>query len=168
MRFAGRAYRAIDPRWSFGPLSGEGAALRGARFNPRGVSALYLSLDPVGALNEVAQGFAGRVPPVVLCEYELDCDDLVDLREPDLRAAAGTSLEVLACAWKLASPAPSQVLAARLIANGAAGVVVPSFAVAAEPHHANLVLWRWGPDLPHRVNVFDPSGRLPKNQLSWE
>ena len=60
MRFAGRAYRAIDPKWSFGPLSGEGAALRGARFNPPGVPALYLSLDPVTALNEVAQGFAGR------------------------------------------------------------------------------------------------------------
>jgi RES domain-containing protein len=29
------------------------------------------------------------------------------------------------------------------------------------------VLWDWGPDLPHKVTVFDPSGRLPKDQLSW-
>jgi len=32
----------------------------------------------------------------------------------------------------------------------------------------NLVLWRWGPDLPHRISVDDPSGRLPRNQLSWD
>lgn len=25
----------------------------------------------------------------------------------------------------------------------------------------------WGQDLPHKVRVFDPSGRLPKDQLSW-
>jgi RES domain-containing protein len=31
-----------------------------------------------------------------------------------------------------------------------------------------VVLWTWGPDLPHNVNVFDPTGRLPKNQLSWD
>jgi RES domain-containing protein len=29
-------------------------------------------------------------------------------------------------------------------------------------------LWRWNGSLPHKVAVFDPSGRLPKNQLSWD
>jgi RES domain-containing protein len=167
LRFAGRAYRAIDPRWSFGPLSGDGAALRGARFNPPGVPALYLSLDAIGAVNEVAQGFAGRIPPTVLCEYDIDCEDVVDLRDATSQQAAGTSLDVLSCAWKLASPAPSQQLAARLIGEGAAGILVQSFAIGAPPQHANLVLWKWGADLPWRVEVFDPSGRLPKNQLSW-
>jgi len=34
--FAGsRCYRAHDPRWSFKPLSGDGGAIRGARFNPK-------------------------------------------------------------------------------------------------------------------------------------
>jgi RES domain-containing protein len=32
----------------------------------------------------------------------------------------------------------------------------------------NLVLWRWSLALPHKVAVFDPGGRLPKNQLSWD
>jgi RES domain-containing protein len=35
------------------------------------------------------------------------------------------------------------------------------------PDDRNLVLWRWGPDLPHKVTVYDPTGKLPKNQLSW-
>jgi RES domain-containing protein len=55
----------------------------------------------------------------------------------------------------------------RLAARGVAGIVVPSFAPGAEAGDRNLVLWRWGPDLPHRVEVDDPSGRLPKDQLSW-
>jgi RES domain-containing protein len=53
--------------------------------------------------------------------------------------------------------------------DGAAGLLAPSYyAVAAGPTDANLVLWRWSGRLPHQVAVFDPSGRLPKNQLSWE
>ncbi len=36
VRFQGLAYRAHDPRWSFKPLSGEGAAVHGGRFNPKG------------------------------------------------------------------------------------------------------------------------------------
>ncbi|TJV36829.1 MAG: hypothetical protein E5Y18_13750, partial [Mesorhizobium sp.] len=42
MRFVGTCYRAHDPRWAFKPTSGDGASSRGARFNPKGVPALYL------------------------------------------------------------------------------------------------------------------------------
>jgi RES domain-containing protein len=167
VRFAGRAYRAIDPKWSSGPLSGEGAAVRGGRFNPKGMPALYLSLDPIGAVIEAAQGFFGRIPPTVLCEYAIDCEDIADLRSEAGRNDAKTSLEVLNCAWQVVSPAPSQVLTRRLVRAGTAGILVPSFAVAADAHHHNIVLWQWGPELPHKVEVFDPTGRLPKNQLSW-
>lgn len=48
-----------------------------------------------------------------------------------------------------------------------AGVIVPSFACRAEGIR-NLVLWAWADALPHRVVVIDPTGRLPKNQRSWE
>ena len=44
---------------------------------------------------------------------------------------------------------------------------IPSFANGATADDQNLVLWRWGPDLPHQVMVYDPTGKLPKNQLSW-
>ncbi len=44
---------------------------------------------------------------------------------------------------------------------------VPSFANGATPDDHNLVLWRWGSDLPHKVMVYDPTGKLPKNQMYW-
>jgi RES domain-containing protein len=40
--------------------------------------------------------------------------------------------------------------------------------VGARASDHNMVLWDWGATLPHKVLVFDPSGKLPKNQLSWE
>jgi RES domain-containing protein len=57
-------------------------------------------------------------------------------------------------------------LARRLVAQGIAGILVPSFAPAARQGDENLVLWDWSDRPPHQVKVFDPSGRLPRNQLS--
>lgn len=172
MRFRGTCYRVHDPRWSFRPLSGAGAAIHGGRFNPKGTPALYLSLDLVTAVREASQGLAARIEPCVLCSYEVDCDDIVDLRDKAARETAGVPFEDLACAWALLAlerkPVPSQMLAARLMGDGKAGVLVPSFAVGSAADSFNLVLWTWGADLPHRVAVHDPSGRLPKSQLSWD
>ncbi len=171
MRFEGLAYRAHDPRWSFRPLSGEGAAVHGGRFNPKGMSALYLALDPMTAIKEAAQGFARKFEPCVLCTYEIDCEDVVDLRGEEERRAANVSLEEMASPWFADAAArrepASWRLARRLIAGGAAGVIAPSFAAGAHARDVNLVLWDWGDRPPHKVLVFDPSGRLPKSQLSW-
>jgi RES domain-containing protein len=172
VRFRGTCYRVHDPRWSFKPLSGEGAAVHGGRFNPKGMPALYLSLDLMTAVREGNQGFAGKIEPCVLCAYEVDCEDVVDLGDDAGRATAGVAIEALACAWALllleGREPPSWRLARDLTAAGAAGAVVPSFARGSGPDSRNLVLWRWGPVLPHRVTVHDPSGRLPRSQLSWE
>ena len=172
MRFSGVCYRAHDPRWSFKPISGEGAAIRGARFNPKGVPALYLALSIVTAVKEVSHGFAHRIDPCVLCSYDIDCEDIVDLRAPEGRAAHAIDLEAMGCAWmdflgKGKRP-PSWAIHDRLTAEGAAGILVPSFASGASDSDGNLVLWKWGPAPPHSVQVFDPSGRLPRNQLSWD
>lgn len=171
MRFVGTCFRAHDPRWSFKPLSGEGAAIRGARFNPKGVPALYLGLNVMTAIKEISQGLAHRLDPTVLCSYNVDCDDVVDLATEQGRVAASVSLEDMACAWATGladgdRPA-SWSIYDQLVARGNAGILVPSFAPGAEPQDLNLVLWDWGPDLPHKVEVFDPSGRLPRDQLSW-
>jgi RES domain-containing protein len=77
----------------------------------------------------------------------------------------------MACAWALdlangREPA-SWRIANRLIADGAAGILVPSFAIGARSDMRNLVVWQWGSNLPHRVAVHDPDHRLPKNQASW-
>ena len=172
MRFVGTCYRVHDPRWSFRPLSGDGAAVHGGRFNPKGVPALYLSLDLVTAVREANQGFAAKIEPGLLCSYDVDCEDITDLRDKPARDAAEVSFEELASAWALLAlerkPVPSQKLAARLMEEGNAGVLVPSFAIGSAADSCNLVLWRWGPAVPHRVMVHDPSGRLPKSQLSWD
>ena len=161
-----------DPGWAWDPISGAGAALMGRRFNRKGQAALYLSLKPETALREVTGGFARRLTPLTLVSYDIDCDDITDLRDAPARAAADVAYEDLACAWaddlaRGRTPA-SHAVVRRLIAAGAAGALVPSFAVGAGEDDVNLVLWRWGPELPHRVRVFDPERRLPRDRRSWE
>ncbi|WP_132558693.1 RES family NAD+ phosphorylase [Rhizobium sullae] len=171
MRFVGTCYRAHDPRWAFSPVAGDGAAVRGARFNPKGVPALYLGLSIMTAVKEANQGFAHRIDPCVLCSYEVDCDHVLDLTVEEGRGEFSVALEDMACAWATAlsigdRPA-SWAIYDRLRPQGVSGILVPSFAPGAEGDDKNLVLWDWGAELPHKVTVVDPSGRLPKDQLSW-
>jgi RES domain-containing protein len=172
LRFRATCYRAHDPRWSYKPISGEGAAIHGGRFNPKGMRALYLSLTIEGAVREANQGFAFKIDPCVLCSYEVDCDDIADLRTQTGQAHHGIAVADMSCAWfalagKGEDP-PSWGIARRLIAEGVAGILVASFAAGAAPADQNLVLWNWAARRPHKVRVYDPSGRLPKNQLSWD
>ena len=171
MKFLGPAFRAHDPKWSFTPLSGDGAALHGGRFNPKGMAALYLGLSPMTAVKEANQGFANKIQPLTLCSYDVDCEDIEDLTDPASLAAAGGTPADLACGWLALALSgqtpPSWVLAERLYASGTAGVIVPSFAPGADGSDRNLVLWRWDAAPPHQIAVYDPSGRLPSSQLSW-
>jgi RES domain-containing protein len=172
MRFQGTCYRAHDPKWSFKPLSGEGAATHGGRFNPKGKPALYLSLSIETAIKEANQGFAFKINPCVLCSYEVDCDDIADLRTDAARRLQRVAWADMSCAWfadLIAGRRPaSWNVHDRLTENGFAGILAPSFAPGATGDDHNLVLWDWSRDPPHRVKVFDPTGRLPKNQLSWD
>lgn len=171
MRFKAECFRAHDPNWSWTPLSGAGAALKGRRFNWPGLETLYLSLSYHTVFREVSGGFAHRLTPYVLCSYDVDCDDIADLRTDAERAALGVALTDLSCAWADALAAgrepASWAVVRRLLAEGYAGILVQSFATGATVDDQNLVLWRWGPDLPHRVTAYDPTGKLPKNQISW-
>ena len=86
MRLTGLVYRAHNPRWSFAPVSGEGAARYGGRFNPVGTPALYTSRRMETAWFEAQQGFAFKAQPLTICAYEVDCRDIVDLAEEDAGA----------------------------------------------------------------------------------
>jgi RES domain-containing protein len=171
MRIQGTAYRAHDPRWSFTPLSGDGAAIHGGRFNAKGTPALYLGLAPMTAIKEAGQGLALKIEPLVLCSYEVDCEDIVDLTTAAGLKAGGVTRDDLACGWMLLAhegkTPPTWAMADRLRAEGLAGVIAPSFAPGATADDRNLVLWDWAAGRPHQITVHDPSGRLPKNQLSW-
>ena len=152
-------------------MSGAGAAFTGGRFNRKGEPTLYLSLDVVTSFGESTQGFTQRLQPLTMCEYEVDCADVADLRDDGARAALGVDRADLACGWltfQLAGrQAPSWLVADRMRTAGHSGLLVPSFVPGAGDANVNLVLWSWGPDLPHKVDVYDPTGRLPQNQLSW-
>ncbi len=167
MRLQGTGYRAHDPRWAFAPTSGAGAAKRGGRFNRQGVEALYLAMTAEGAIHEILQGFAMKMEPCMLCSYDVDCDDIVDLSTEASRDAQKIDRKDLSGAWMGVVSPPSWGVADKLIKAGFAGILVPSFAVGARTEWVNLVLWKWSNKAPHRVMVNDPDGRLPKDQSSW-
>ncbi|MEE4349370.1 MAG: RES domain-containing protein [Pacificimonas sp.] len=171
MRFQARCYRAHDSRWSFSPLSGAGSAVHGGRFNRKGQRALYLSLDFAAAVTEASQGFARRIPPLTLCEYDVDCEPVADLCDRAVRGELHVNETHLAAPWLSdfkAGRTPSSVrVAERLAKAGYAGLLYPSFAVGAANTSGNLVLWQWGSHRPAKVILYDPEKRLPRDQSSW-
>jgi RES domain-containing protein len=168
LRFTGVCCRAIDPRWQMHPTSGDGAAIRGARYNPKGVPTLYLSTSANGAITEATQGFAHKFHPLTLCSYDVDCAGIIDLSTHAARAEAGVALDDMACAWMddiSSNKKPASWSLHARFAKSAAGLLVPSFAHGAAAGATNMALWRWGPDLPRRVMVFDPQERLKRERL---
>lgn len=132
----------------------------------KGQAALYLSLDPITALAECTQGFALRMLPLTLCEYDVDCADIADLTQADMRRALGIAEADIACPWlsyqRRGVTAPSQHIAQRLIAEHVNGILVPSFVPNIHDKAVNLVLWRWSDALPCKIMVYDPDHHLPQ------
>ena len=153
------------------PRSRAWAALTGGRFNRKGEATPYLSLDVITSFGECTQGFTHRLQPLTMCEYDVDCELIADLHDDAGRSALGETRQELGCAWLTfqlsGQQAPFWLAADRMKASGYSGVPVPSFAPGATDANVNLVLWRWGPDLPCKVDVYDPGNPLPRNQLSW-
>ncbi|SFQ03416.1 RES family NAD+ phosphorylase [Tranquillimonas alkanivorans] len=156
-------FRALSPYWAYRPLSGDGAAKFGGRFNRIGRPALYLSFSVETALNEVHQ--AGSFMPTTLVAVEVDLDPVLDATDPDELGKSGFALEDLALPdWAMQmdmkGQARSQEFAERVATQGYCGAIVPSFAPGARRGARNLVLWSWGSDLPARVRVVDEHERL--------
>ena len=170
MRFRGLVYRAHNPRWNWPPTSGEGARRYGGRFNRAGVPALYTSLSPVTAMREASP--TGRpLQPITLCAYKVDAEPVFDALDSSQREAQGVVEEELRCPnWEremLTGIIPaSQRLAGRLIAAGYVGMSVQSFAPGSGTNDLNLVLWRWGNQLPGKVVLVDDEERLSKDSFS--
>ena len=171
MKLTSLVYRAHNPRWAFAPESGQGAASAGGRFNPVGMPALYTALRFETAWFEAQQAFPFKAQPMMLCAYEVDCEDILDLTDPATLASHGIAQSDLACPWKDLSTRgiepPSWVVTKRLIAAGTAGMIVPSYAKGAIETDINVVFWDWAPAPPHQVRVIDDDRRLPKDGRSW-
>ena len=166
MRFRGIVYRAHDPRWSWPPVSGEGARLHGGRFNRIGMPAFYASLSPVTALRE-ASPLGKPLQPILLCAYHVDAEPIFDALDSSQRRRHAVTDDGLHCpTWEqdmYSGMVPSShALANRLMAAGCAGMRVPSFAPGAAANDVNLVLWRWGDRRPSRIMLIDDERRIPK------
>ena len=172
MRLQGRVFRAHNPRWSFSPLSGAGASRYGGRFNAVGTPALYTSSRMETAWLEAQQGFAFKAQPLTICSYDVDCADIADLGDVASCHARNTDPADLACSWEdivsRGGEPPSWRIARSLVEEGHAGIIVPSFALGAGPSDRNIIFWKWSNDLPHRLQVIDDEGRLPRDDRSWQ
>lgn len=145
MRLTRTVFRAHNPRWSWAPDSGDGAAGAGGRFNPVGMPALYTSLRFQTAWLEAQQAFPFKPQPMTLCTYDVDCDDVLDLTDSRVLAAQGIGRDDLSCPWEDHATRglmpPSWVLAERLVALGVAAILVQSFAAGAAVDDVNVVFW---------------------------
>lgn len=159
MHFTGLLYRAHNPVWSRAPLSGEGAARFGGRFNRIGRPALYTSLAPETALREANQ--VGTLQPTMLVAYQADIGPLLDGRDAAaLKPFGMTPGDLADPGWRDrmlgGKPVPTQDLVEAAIAQGFAGIVVPSYARGAPADALNLVLWAWD----GKLDLVDDDDRL--------
>ena len=170
--FTDPVYRAHHPRWAYAPESGEGASRHGGRFNRPGTPALYTALRPETAWLEAQQGFTFKAQPMTVCAYDVDCADVVDLTSHHAVEVLGIIPGDLGCPWEdmadRGETPPTWKLADRLIATGAAGVIVPSFAHRAGLDDCNLVFWQWERvaaskrELSSALSVLNPISNRPE------
>ncbi|WP_448577852.1 RES family NAD+ phosphorylase [Thermaurantiacus sp.] len=161
----GLLYRALNPRWAADPLSGDGAALYGGRFNARSTPVLYTSLSPVTAMKEAQQ--VGTFQPITLVAYQASIPRLFDGRDTDALEAFGMMPVDLADPdWRDAMrggrPAPTQNFAARLKEAGIHGLLVPSFAPGADADDLNIVVFAWNSEGGATLRVIDDENRLAR------
>ena len=159
-------WRAFVPRWAHLPLSGEGAARFGGRWNSAGAPTLYAARELSTAWAEYNQGFVQH--PALIARLELVGARLADLTDAAVLARLGTDAGIHLCEWRAAldegrAPA-THALREKLLGEGHDGVVYPSFR---SPGGTCVARWRWNRPGAPRLEVIDPEGRLPRSPASW-
>lgn len=155
-------YRALTPRWSHDPLSGEGAAITGGRFNPEGYAALYLSSDPKAALYEAAQSQI-IIPPRTVCTYQIRIDSIVDFSDGYNAKDWTSEWSIWDMNWRKALHIDKQrpatwEIAQKLISDGVKGLLFPSLK---SKGHTNFVIFLTNIEAADSISVIDPQGDLP-------
>jgi RES domain-containing protein len=161
-----RLWRAYVPRWAHDPLSGEGAARFGGRWNPVGQATIDAARELSTAWAEYNQGFVQH--PATIAQLLLTGATLADLTRPATLAALEVGVDIHRCEWRSlrdrGQPPPTHELRRRLLNEGVHGIIYPSFM---SPGGTCVALWRWnGADEP-RLEIVDLEGRLPGTPASW-
>lgn len=159
-------WRAFVPRWAHRPLSGEGAARFGGRWNPVGAPAIYAARELSTAWAEYNQGFVQH--PALIAKLILHGARLADLTDAATLDRHGVDPAIHDCEWRAVldrgDVPPTYGVREVLLAGGFNGVAYPSFM---SPGGSCVALWRWNAEGAPRLEAVDPEGRLPASPASW-
>ncbi len=159
-------WRAFVPRWAHLPLSGEGAARFGGRWNPVGAPTIYAARELSTAWAEYNQGFVQH--PALIAQLELSGAALADLTDIETLRSLGVGEDIHRCEWRdlidRGELPETHALRESLLVQGFDGVIYPSFM---SPGGTCVALWRWNEEDAPRLEIVDPEDRLPKTAASW-
>lgn len=159
-------WRAFVPRWSWLPLSGDGAAHFGGRWKPIGTPAIYAARELSTAWAEYNQGFVQH--PALIARLELTGADLVDLTDAATLESLGIDDTIHQCEWweilGAGGTPPTHQLQRRLARQNKHGLIYPSFM---SPGGTCVALWKWNAKGAPKLEIVDPEGRLPRSPASW-
>lgn len=157
-------FRVLTPKWAHAPLSGAGAAQNGGRFNRPGVEALYLSEDPLTAIEEYRQDMP-VITPVTLAAYVAGPFRAVDLTDAAELPAPWADW---ACPWKLIARVQRKTPPSWLCGDEAVSRRHKAIRFASTRHAGGINLVCYTGLLGQGdLAVYDPNKALPRDQASW-